>query len=510
MNITNNESNYWFNLPSNLISKIGSYCSKELRLELRLINLHWSQTTNKLVFNTINGRDSPGLDYTLDKYPQLITRVIALDRNKIAIANKVLSKAKFISALGIWLGYPSHVDYLVSLLSASNQITSLVIEDAERDDTGLRYRYNWKNLSCAINHYQYLSNLEIDLMCGYLQPVFDNLQFELLIELKLNIYSIQLESCSKAITKSKRLKKLVLKVKDVSEDYEEFNLTNLFNIKDIATSSLAHFKLLITNYFDDNTDSFQQHLRNELLFLLSSSSAISTLKTLEFDFIGGDADLIANLFSSQIPLPNFKLSNLTRLSLPKVDNYLMSYIVNQCPNLKSLSFDSALTLPFDATSVKLKPMNYLTKLSFKGFKIDSTDNNQLVMYLFPNVVTLALHSSDTESNSAIMDAYYIPTMFPNLTKVIIASCAYNLDRLIYQNKYSLNWKVLYIEVGKFNKQRIKPLATKLLNLKFLYIGDRTKICDFNFDFELGAKKYKLFWAKLEENRKFEINIDNKI
>ncbi|KXN66778.1 hypothetical protein CONCODRAFT_73443 [Conidiobolus coronatus NRRL 28638] len=498
----NNDSNYWFNLPSNLISKIGSYCNKELRLDLRLVNFHWSQTINKLVFSTINGRDRPGLDCILNKYSQLIARVTSVDRSKIEIAIKISSKAKSLSTLGIWLGYSSHVDYLTSLLSASNQITSLVIDDTDRDDTGLRYRINRNDLCHAIKQYQYLFNLEISLMCGYLQQTFDSVQFDLLLRLKLEIYANQLESCVKAIAKSNRLKSLNLKVWDISDEYDEFNLTNILTIKDLVTSTLTQFKLLITNYFDDNMGTFQQHLRSELLSIFSSFSTLSNLKTFDFNFIGGDVDLIANLFSSQIPLPNYKWSNLTRLSLPEVDNYLMNYIINQCPNLKSLIFDSALTLRFDTSSDKLKPLNYLTKLYFKGFKIDLIDNEQLIKYLFPNVVTLAIHFSYIESNSILMDAYYIPILFPNLTKVIIASCNYNLEGLIYQTSYLLNWKELYIEVGRPNKHLIKPLTTKLLNLKSLYIGDGGRICDFNFDFEFGVRKFKLFWAMLEENEKF--------
>jgi hypothetical protein len=461
--------NNWSNLPKNIILNIGRYLNDYYRPSLKLINKHWSIAVNTLLFYSIKKFQKNNLEFIIGNYTKFIK---FLDNNGVGsldIIRRISKKTDKIEALRWWSGTEECLTGLIELLVKCRGIKSLLLTDCEFDDDEAGHNLNWEALIEVIISHPSLEALDICTRCTYLLPLFSSLPQTSIKQLVLYADSDQVESCIKVINNSKQLKRLEITVTNPEYPEDFSDTTALANPSEfLLNNNLENLSVWIYYYYYADTAPFKTQITNELLNIFQNPN-FSSLKSFNWHFWFPSFILETDLFSNPIELKTPVWTKLTKLSLFAIDKYLMCYIIEHCPNLCELTFNSPMVLPYSQDFNILQPLKHLKKLLFSGFKVELKENFQVIRRLFPNVTTLSLYDVSAISDSVVLDAYYIPLLFPNLRRVIFETEDYKLNGLINFWKDELHWDELFISIDGANQNLLKPLLEILPKLNILYL-----------------------------------------
>ncbi|KXN66776.1 hypothetical protein CONCODRAFT_87301 [Conidiobolus coronatus NRRL 28638] len=481
-------ANNWSNLPKNIILNIGKYLNDYYRPSIKLINKHWSTSVNPLLFYSIKKFQKNNLEFIIGNCTKFIKFLDNNGAGSLDIIRRISKKTDKIEVLRWWSGTEECLTVLIELLIKCRGIKSLLLTDCEFDDDETGHNLNWDALIEVINSHPSLEALDICTRCTYLLPLFSNLPQTSIKQLVLYADSDQVESCMKVINSSKKLKHLEITVTNPEYPEDFSDTTALANPSELLlNNNLEYLSVWIYYYYYTETAQFKVQLANEF-FNIFQNPNFSSLKSFNWHFWFPSFILETDLFNEPIALRTPIWTKLTKLSLFAVDKFLMSYIIEHCPNLCELTFNSPMVLPYNHDSNTLQPLKHLKKLLFGGFKVELKESFQVIRYLFPNVTTLSLYDISAISDSVVLDGYYIPLLFPNLRRVIFETEDCNLDSLIDYWKDELHWEELFISLDSSNQSLLKPLLKVLPKLSILYLFSSS--LDINLD-KLGLEPSNL-------------------
>ncbi|KXN68885.1 hypothetical protein CONCODRAFT_86264 [Conidiobolus coronatus NRRL 28638] len=501
--------NNWSNLPRNIIYNIGSYTYKYFLPNLRLINKHWLSAINPIFFYSISDFDDDKVDYIVSKYLGLIGMLDSFDSRNLETMNKIIEQAKCIDEIRWWAGEEPYLDRLLDLLKARKGIKSITLIDDDEHDIEYKGKIKWNNLIDVLKDYSSFESFRINIRCTYLIPMFNSLPLFVIKNLDLKIGCNQVESSIKIILKCDNLRRLKLEIKDGDSLSNDIDLLSLINLSKLIGTNLEYFHLLVYEHKSIDLEIFKKRLNMELFDTFSNPN-FSKLKCFDFDFICRDPLYFRSIFTEPLTSIASQWTNLTKMCLFSIDEFLLGHIIYHCPNLRILTFKSPLVMPYNHYSSSLKPLKYLTRMLFGGFHSDILDHKEFIRKIFPSVTTLSLCELYSKPDDVELKAYYIPNLFPDLIKVIFDSTEYNLDELIDSWHEYLTWEELYIVPDKSNEKSLRSLLPKLTKLRNLYVSDIQidpyRLRDLNFD----SVNFKVFIAYLNENTVFDFKIEDEV
>ncbi|KXN66780.1 hypothetical protein CONCODRAFT_11296, partial [Conidiobolus coronatus NRRL 28638] len=207
--------------------------------------------------------------------------------------------------------------------------------------------------------------------------------------------------------------------------------------------------------------------------LIDSFNSIEFQKLKEFEWKMWDSSVDSIVQFYEFPLSALicrKLTNLTKLSLSAVDNHLLTFLLESCPNLTELCFKSPLVLPHSITttsSPSTLKFNHLKKLFFATFSPQLANNSQIIRYLFPKVTTLNLTGIVCHSVEKAIDINLVPLLFPQVKKLILSSPMYKFEHL--NSNQDILWEELFIQLHT-QSSKLNTLVQKLPKLRLFYFS----------------------------------------
>jgi hypothetical protein len=500
----------WSNLPKKDIEKILNYIPKYFRKNLRFINKHWNKEASGFLIPSYSLIKESESSYIINKYGNNFIKFDNLGADFWKLMRLTPYEIGGLRTLKWKLITDDDLEALQFILKTCNKVNFIYFRDEEEEInpfTAFRVT-RWGHLISDLIDYPALEGVFINFKCAHLHPLVNILPLLSLKQYNLKLNSNHLNQCSEVIKKSQYLNSLQIEFKHYDNELNYKYLVDFFDVSGPLGSKLEYFKLLIKDPKVQNVNTFRDHLKSLLTGIFTNPN-LSSLRTLNLNLGNCGLDLDYGILQGPITDPCLSWSRLTKLSLFAADEYLMGHIFDNCQNLKELSFGSALVLPFDASITDTKPMSYLTKLSFKGFHTNLINQGHLVQHLFPNVVTLALHLSHSQSLSIAMDAYYIPLLFTTLTRVILSSEEYSLEKFASSWTTDLSWKEFYLTISSANRHLLSPILAKLPELEHLYINHGyldTKVGRG----DLGPCKAKVYSALRVPELEFEFRVGKKL
>jgi hypothetical protein len=489
----------WNNIPRHIIINIASHLPLLFQVELRLISKHWMNALNTLVFQSIENFNPSNLPLTLKNNGSYVKTVSCPIVNNLDTSDLKTSFPNLLN-LKIHLIH-SNFNKLLDLIKGLTNLEKLEVYSHLK--LGRLKESVPNDITSTINALTTLNSLNFSLLHPFNSPFP---QFSLLnldsLQVRFNYSDFErFREEFKKLTKLRHFKVII--------SYYGYRASSDEEIKLLAPGRLLIHNGLKTlsfrnhSYSVNNQTSTSNYLTQEF-FKLFTNPLFFNLNSFEWKLTWSSQRLSQPIFTQALPDTQI-WTNLIRICLSNVDEYLLTYIVEHCPNLVELVTNSPLALPNCGDSTELKPLKKLKRLRITGFDKKLIDNEALISRIFPNIETLdaSFQYGTNASNQAIFDAYYIPLLFPNLKFLILENDKYELRKLVNDYSNDLGWVELFIYITATNIDLFSLLMNKMPNIRLIYLN-KMEMDNLNNFKERGIR---LFNATIDESSYFNPNIN---
>ncbi|KXN70208.1 hypothetical protein CONCODRAFT_70847 [Conidiobolus coronatus NRRL 28638] len=456
----------WSTCPSHIIIKISSYINPTIAYKLRLINKHWSKFVSETIFYSNSRVPEDKMDHFIEKYNLHIKFWDNFSLTDGCML-KFMDKIKYLDEIE-WRVRGDKTVCMIAALKKYTMIKILWLEFIGGTILDVRKLDEFFDSLVSLTKLKklYICAYSLDILhCISILPFLTLKQLTLKCDSK---YAQSILNCYKELQQLEEFNLVV-----VNMEYFDSPSDSIFPRPSQFLQNI-NLKILKVVICDSITDSnLRSNLADEIITIFSNNN-FSNLNYFSFIIFFFDGRLPQTTFDLNFSLNlSTPMINLTHLHLIVVDQYLLAYVIENFPNLTELATFSPLTYPIHANLSSLKPLHSLKKLLIGGFHTDLHLNSYHIKRLFPNVVTLNCFESDLSPLTFSRDAGLIPECFPNLTKLIIRSSEYILERLL-RSEFKLKWEELYLKIDHMKLRQYQQLvAFNLQNLKILYVDRPT-------------------------------------
>jgi hypothetical protein len=464
----------WDKLPKHIVINLANYSPLLFQMELRLINKHWRSSLNTLVFNSLKNFKIEDYYEILESYGYYVKFV----------SNSIL---EFTTIEQLKLLCPNIEGFTLVLTTQTLDKSLQLIKIYENNLNSLELtnyvelkestKLSLDNFFNTAYNLKYLTNVKFSSIGKYKHPVLKFSNLHKLRSIGIRSGSLNCSDILKELEKLEEIREINWEINYYGSAINNFGSVDYLVTPNTLLINNKMSSIVLSNlHYNDVSLSILSYLCQALINLFSNPK-FNNLTSLNWTFLLSNYNL-NNLFSNQLPKTS-KWPNLTKLSLFNIDGYLLAYIIEHFPNLKELVMLSKLILPFGDDPLTLQPLLKLKKLLAGGFSKNLVGKEFLIRYLFPNIETLNASyllsgglNTSADDNEAIIDAYYIPLLFPKLKSCILSSPDYELDDLIYKFEGEIMWEELYICLSHSNFDLIGLLLDKLPFIKAIYFYSR--------------------------------------
>jgi hypothetical protein len=483
------DNDKWENLPKHIICSIAKHLPLFFQLELRQLNKTWRNSLNEIIFQYIENINPRKSQLAIDSYGSYFKSINSLLIENLSepVLYDLSSNIKQLTLVTFSRNFYEISNYLVPFQKLSK--LAIIVRSSPRSNL----KSSFDALFQVAHELEMLKYLEFSLDTDFRGklPKFGLLQNLAGLTIKCNYYNFMgiIEEC-KNLANLEEIK--------FSINYYDVNSNTLEDISSpddyLVNSCLKRLSLKICSYVDYESDeSIEEYLSNELVKLFSNPY-FNNLTNLEWMFLYSTDILPISIFNCSLPKTR-TWSNLASLKLFAIDGILLAYIIEHCPNLIELAFNSPLTLPNCNHTLQLEPLRRLERLSAGGLDKLLINNESIIHHLFPEVKKLSLAQKQNQysDNQVTTDLQHVPLLFPNLKVFLIRSFNYSLKNLIKSySDMKINWEELYIMIDSASESFLKPLMDILPKLRLIYLN-LENISNFPDCLKPGVRYFKVAW-----------------
>jgi hypothetical protein len=449
----------WAKLPKKIIKKIGSNIDNAFLLNVRLVNKHWLDSLNELVFYSLENWSSESIPEIIKNHSCCIKSWSSCFRNE-EYSYLIADNVKSLESIS-WNNMDEFLGPLNKLIANNPNIKSLSIDIGDYRDQDEEFS-EFINLVKNLKH---LDTLKFQTFVPPLLPLVDAIKGMTLKNLSLKGLSNEPKATWEAYNNSPNLKSFSLEL--ISDTYIEaqpsretvispnsFEFHPTLEYVNLLASSIMHRKYTYEYYGKELLLAFENpKFRNLKSFTWKLDGIVFT-------------DDVISIYKTPITIAPKQCPNLTFLSLELCDSHLLSLISKQFPNLAQLNLNCPLPVPHSQNNHG--SLAHLTKLAISGYYHEAVRSPSATQAIFPSVSVLKLQDSRIKSNDFSTELSNIPSLFPSVKRLISYEDSEKWYPLLNTNE-SYNWEELYINTRGEDAKKIMKLITKLPNLKILYL-----------------------------------------
>ncbi|KXN68876.1 hypothetical protein CONCODRAFT_8784 [Conidiobolus coronatus NRRL 28638] len=449
----------WAKLPKKIIKKIGSNIDNAFLLNARLVNKHWLDSLNELVFSSLENWSSDSIPELVKNHSTCIKSWSSSFRNE-EYTQLVTDNVKSLESIS-WDNGEEFLGPLNKLIANNPNIKSLSIEIGDYRDQDEEFA-DFINLVKSLKH---LDTLKFQTFVPPLLPLVDAIKNMNLKNLSLKGLTNEPQAIWEAYNNSPNLKSFSLElISDVDIEARPIRETVISPNSFEFHPTLEHVNLLASSIMHRK---YTYEYYGKELLLAFENPKFRNLKSFTWKLDGMVfTDDVISIYKTPVTITSKQCPNLTFLSLELCDSHLLSLISKQFPNLAQLNLNCPLPLPHPQNNHD--SLVHLTKLAISGYYHEAVRSPSTTQAIFPSVSVLKLQDSRIESNDFNTELSKISTLFPSVKHLISYDDHEKWYTLLDTNE-SYNWEELYIEAKGEDAKKAMKLISKLPNLKVLYL-----------------------------------------